>query len=62
MYWIAIFALGGIVAVGFRRSLGSIPTSMHAALLKYRRWIFWHIYKACLVVLPWTMNSAESQT
>ena len=46
----------------FGWSLGSsIPTSMHAALLKYRHWIFWHMYRACLVVFPWTMYSTGSQ-
>ena len=61
MHCIAISAMAGIVAVGFRKALGSIPTSMHAALLKYRRWIFWHMYRACLVVFLWTMNSTGNQ-
>ena len=61
MYCIAISALGGIVVVGFGKSFGSIPTSMHAALLNYRRRIFWHVCRACLVVFPWTMNSTGSQ-
>ena len=55
MVCIAISALGGIVTVGFGKSLGSsIPTSMHAALLKYRRLLFFffflYMYRACLVV------------
>ena len=33
----------------------------HAALLKYRHWIFWHMYRVCLVGFPWTMNSMGSQ-
>ena len=61
MYCIAISALGGIVAIGFEKSLGSISMSMHAALLKYWCWIFWHMYRAYSVVFPWTMNSTGSQ-
>ena len=61
MYCFAISAMGGIVAVGFWKSLGCIPMSMHTALLKYRHLIFWHMYTACLVVFPWTMNSMGSQ-
>ena len=50
IYCIAISAVGGIVAVAFGKSLGSVPTLMHAALLRYRTWIFWHMYRACVVV------------
>ena len=60
-YCVAISAMGGIVSEGFGNTLGSIPTSMHAALLKYRLWILWHMYRACLVDFPWTMNSTRSQ-
>ena len=43
MYCIAISTIGGIIAIGFRKFWGSIPMSMHAALLKYRCWIFWYV-------------------
>ena len=59
-YCIAISALGDVVAAGFWKSLGSIPMSMQAALLKYSLWIFLHMYKACLVVLPWTLIPGEA--
>ena len=50
-YCIAISAWGDVVAAGFGKSLGSIPMSTQAALLKYSLWIFLHMYRACLVVL-----------
>ena len=39
-YRIAISAWGDVVAARFGKSLGSIPMSMQAALLKYSLWIF----------------------
>ena len=44
-YCIAISAWGDVVATGFGKSLGSIPMSMQAALLKYSLWIIYiYIY------------------
>ena len=60
-YCIAISAWGDVMAAGFGKSLGSIPMSMQAALLKYSLWIFLHMYRACFVVLPWILNSTRSQ-
>ena len=62
VYCIAIFAWVNIVAAGFEKSLGSISISMQGALLKYSHWIFLHMYRACLVVFPWTMNFTGNRT
>ena len=43
------------------KSLGSIPMSMQAALLNTAFGFFLHMYRACLVVLFWTLNSRGSQ-
>ena len=60
-YCFAISAQGDIVAARFGKSLGSIPMSMQAALLKYSLWIFLHMYRVCSVVLHWALNSTGSQ-
>ena len=39
-YCISISAWGDVVAAGVGKSLGSIPMSMQAALLKYSLWVF----------------------
>ena len=57
----AIFVWVGGITMGFGKFAGNIPKSIQAALLKYRRWILLHIYRACLVFRPWIVNSTGSQ-
>ena len=57
----AIFVWVGGIMMGFGKFTGNIPMSIQAALLKYRRWILLHIYRACLVFHPWIVNSTGSQ-
>ena len=63
-YCIAISTWGDVMATGFGKSLGSIPMSMQAALLKYSLWIFLHMYRIAWLSYPghWIPREASLDT